>query len=620
MVPLFNIETRSHENPCNRFFGDGFLSAMLLCYLLQLFLTCCLALPAHAENLASQAVNRQSREQPQFQFAGYKTIDENGLYSDVSPVDMASGPQITHVLPSGGRYSARGPEILLDRLQDDPKVVSWIISIAMLAIGISGMAFLWNMQMRRLVRERTEKLQAEIAQREAAELEIKQLAFYDPLTGLPNRLLLQDRLEQIMTLNMRSKQTAALLLLDLDNFKGPNDTFGRNIGDLLLKEVASRIGNCMRKHDTIARLGGDEFIIILDKLSANLTEAATQAETISEKILSIFAQPFQLADYSYRTTASIGVTLFKDNWDSLDELLKRADLAMYQAKDAGRNSIRFFDPHMQAVVSARVTLETNLRLGLQRKEFVLNYQPQMDVNGNIIGTEALIRWRHPQLGVIAPAEFIPLAEETGLILPLGQWVLETACLQLVAWAAQPHTASLTIAVNVSARQFRQPDFVDLVLTTLATTGARAHNLKLELTESLLLDDVEDVISKMTRLKARGVCFSLDDFGTGYSSLAYLKRLPLDQLKIDQSFVRDILTDANDAIIVRTIIALGNNLNLSVIAEGVETRAQQKFLADHGCHTYQGYLFSKPLPITKFEALLVRSTLAPKSRKLSRVSA
>jgi EAL domain-containing protein (putative c-di-GMP-specific phosphodiesterase class I) len=299
----------------------------------------------------------------------------------------------------------------------------------------------------------------------------------------------------------------------------------------------------------------------------------------------------------------MGVTLFVGHQSSIDDLMKYADLAMYEAKKAGRNTLRFFDPEMQATISARAALEKDLREGLSARQFMLYYQPQVGAAGNITGTEALIRWQHPQRGVVSPATFIPLAEETGLILPLGAWVLETACQQLVAWATNPACAHLSIAVNVSARQFRQPDFVEQVLAVIDRCGANPHQLKLELTESLLLDDVEEMIAKMSALKTRGIGFSLDDFGTGYSSLSYLKRLPLDQLKIDQSFVRDLLTDPNDVAIAHTIVALAQSLGLSVIAEGVETEAQQDCLAVQGCLAYQGYLFSRPLPVSDFERLL-----------------
>ena len=437
---------------------------------------------------------------------------------------------------------------------------------------------------------------ADITLRKAAEDEIKHLAFYDPLTRLPNRRLLLDRLHQALATSARSTHGGALLFIDLDNFKTLNDTLGHDKGDILLQQVAQRLATCVREGDTVARLGGDEFVVMLEDLSDNPLEAATQTETVGEKILATLNQTYRLAGHEHHSTPSIGVTLFSAHQSSVEELLKRADLAMYQAKAAGRNALRFFDPEMQAVVSARASLEADLRQGMAKGQFLLYYQAQVVGEGRLTGAEALLRWQHPSRGLVSPAEFIPLAEESGLILPLGHWVLETACAQLVAWADQPETARLKLAVNVSARQFRHPDFVDQVLAILDSSGADPQRLKLELTESLLLDDIEDIIDKMTTLKAQGVGFSLDDFGTGYSSLSYLKRLPLDQLKIDQSFVRDVFTDINDAAIAQAIIALSQTMGLSVIAEGVETEEQRDFLSRLGCQAYQGYLFGRPGPV------------------------
>jgi diguanylate cyclase (GGDEF)-like protein/PAS domain S-box-containing protein len=444
-------------------------------------------------------------------------------------------------------------------------------------------------------------IDTDITRRKQAEREILHLAFYDPLTLLPNRRLLLDRLEHALAACGRSGQNGALLFIDLDNFKSLNDTLGHDKGDLLLKEVARRLESSSRKSNTVARLGGDEFVVMLEDLHGKPDEAAAQAELVGEKILAMFNQPFQLGDHEHHATPSIGVTLFDCRTDNVDDLLKRADLAMYQAKASGRNTIRFFDPDMQTVVTARVALETDLRQGLQQQEFTLNYQRQADSDGRTIGAEALVRWNHPGRGPVSPALFIPLAEETGMILRLGHWVLETACTQLALWAGRSETSRLTVAVNVSARQFRSPHFIDQVTAILDRTGANPQYLKLELTESLLLENVENTITKMTALKAKGVSFALDDFGTGYSSLSYLKRLPLDQLKIDQSFVRDVLTNADDAAIARTIVALGKTLGLQVMAEGVETMAQRDFLAEHGCHAYQGYLFSRPMPAEQFMA-------------------
>jgi diguanylate cyclase (GGDEF)-like protein/PAS domain S-box-containing protein len=443
---------------------------------------------------------------------------------------------------------------------------------------------------------------SDISRRIEDENKIHDLAFYDPLTHLPNRRLLMDRLQHALAASSRSARKRALLFVDLDNFKMLNDTHGHDIGDLLLQEVAKRLTACVSKADTVARWGGDEFVVMLDDLSENSAEAAAQSKIIGEKILSAVKRPCMLAGHECRSSPSIGITLFADQRENVGELLKQADIAMYQAKAAGRNTLRFFEPALQAAVKARASLEEDLRQGISEEQFHLHYQPQID-RGNVVGAEALIRWQHPKRGIVPPSEFIPLAEETGIILSLGNWVLETACRQISAWAKHPDTAHISVAVNVSARQFHQSNFVEQVLTALDRTGANPKNLKLELTESMLVDNVEDIITKMTSLRSRGLSFSLDDFGTGYSSLSYLKRLPLDQLKIDQAFVRDVLTDANDGAIARTIIALGQTMGLSVIAEGVETEEQRDCLARMGCHAYQGFLYSEPLPQKQFEMLL-----------------
>ncbi len=429
------------------------------------------------------------------------------------------------------------------------------------------------------------------------------LAYSDQLTKLPNRRLLIDRLLHALASSARSKHHGALFLIDLDDFKYLNDSRGHDVGDRLLQQVAERLSRCVREADTVARFGGDEFVVMLEELSNNVLEATNQIRTAGEHILAVLNEPYLLEDCLHHSTPSIGVTLFGEADNSVDQLLKQADLAMYQAKGSGRNTLRFFDPEMQKVVSLRVSMESDLRAGLKNQQFILHYQPQMNHLNQVIGAEALVRWMHPQRGMVPPVEFIPLAEETELILPLGSWVLTSACHQLSAWAKHPETAQLGMAVNVSARQFRQESFITQVMAALDISGADPVKLKLEITESLLLEDVQAVISKMTVLKARGVCFSLDDFGTGYSSLTYLKRLPLDQLKIDQSFVRDVLIDQNDAAIARTIVALAHSLELGVIAEGVETEAQLLFLASIGCHAYQGFLYSKPLPIEEFMAFL-----------------
>jgi len=450
----------------------------------------------------------------------------------------------------------------------------------------------------------------DITQRKAAEEQIEQLAFYDPLTRLPNRRLLLDRLHQAVAAGARNRRQGALLFIDLDNFKTLNDTLGHDIGDLLLQQVALRLLDAVRARDTVARLGGDEFVVLLEDLGAQPQEAAAQVQVLGARILGALTQPYTLAGHRCHSTPSLGATLISEDSPSVDELLKRADLAMYQAKAAGRNTLRFFDPDMQAALEARTALEAELREGLREGQFRLHYQAQVDSAGNLTGAEALLRWQHPLRGPVSPAEFIPLAEETGLILPLGRWVLETACAQLAAWAQQPQTAGLTLAINVSAREFRHAGFVDQVSQVLERTGTDPHRLKLELTESLLLDDIAGTIAKMTALKALGVGFSLDDFGTGYSSLSYLKRLPLDQLKIDQSFVRDVLTDPNDAAIARTIVALAQSLGLAVIAEGVETEGQRDFLLRNGCHAFQGYLFGRPGPVEALRGYTPESGQGP----------
>ncbi len=439
----------------------------------------------------------------------------------------------------------------------------------------------------------------------AAADEIENLAFYDHLTGLPNRRLLVDRLKQALASSARSGREGALLFIDLDNFKTLNDTLGHDIGDLLLQQVAQRLESCVREGDTVARLGGDEFVVMLEDLSGQSVEAAAQTEAIGEKILAALNQPYQLASVAYHNSPSIGAVLFTDHQQSLDELLKQADIAMYQAKKAGRNTLRFFDSQMQDTVNARAVLEGQLRKALEDRQFHLYYQIQVGSSRRPAGAEALIRWLHPERGLVSPAQFIPLAEETGLILPIGQWVLETACAQIKAWQQDVLTRDLVLAVNVSAKQFHQAEFVAKVQDAVQRHAINPMRLTLELTESLLLDNIEDIIATMNALKEIGVRFSLDDFGTGYSSLQYLKRLPLDQLKIDQSFVRNLASDNSDKAIVRTIIAMAHSLNLKVIAEGVETEEQRQILLNKGCTHYQGYLFGKPVPIELFEKQIKR---------------
>lgn len=437
---------------------------------------------------------------------------------------------------------------------------------------------------------------------EAAE-KIKQLAFYDSLTDLPNRRLLTDRLHQAFSSSARSGRDGALLFIDLDNFKDINDTLGHDIGDLLLQQTAQRLVSCMRESDTVARMGGDEFVVMLEELSTKEIESATQAKTVAEKILAALNQSYRLASHECHCTASIGAAIFSDHHQSREELLKRADIAMYQAKKSGRNTMRFFNPKMQDIINARTELESELRKALEKRQFQLYYQIQVDNAQHALGAEALIRWLHPQRGLVSPLQFIPLAEETGLILPIGQWVLETACAQIKLWEQDALTRDLVLAVNVSAEQFRQSNFVAQVKVAVQRHAINPNLLKLELTESMLVDNIEGTISNMNKLKEIGIQFSLDDFGTGYSSLQYLKRLPLDQLKVDQSFVRDIATDSSDNAIVRTIIAMAHSLDIDVIAEGVEMQEQRQLLLDSGCTHFQGYLFGKPVPIGQFEELL-----------------
>ncbi|NMM09585.1 MAG: EAL domain-containing protein [Polaromonas sp.] len=443
----------------------------------------------------------------------------------------------------------------------------------------------------------------DVTERKAAEDEIEYLAFYDALTQLPNRQLLMDRLQRALSQGVEHTKIGALMFIDLDHFKVLNDTLGHSKGDLLLQKVASRLSACVRASDTVARLGGDEFVVMLEDLGENSEAVTARTKVIGEQILAALIEPYDLAGHQHHSTCSIGITLFSSHQQSIGDLLKQADLAMYQAKAAGRNAVCFFDPEMQAAVTANAALNSELRQGLRDHEFLLHYQPQVGRYGRMIGVEALVRWQHPQRQLIFPDAFISQAEESGLILPLGQWVLETACAQLATWAKRPETENLSIAVNVSVRQFRHPEFVDLVMTAINQAGIDAQRLKLELTETLLATDIDVTIAKMGMLKNAGVTLSIDDFGMGYSALSYLKHLPLDQLKIDRSFVKDVLTDPNDAAIARTIIGLAQSLGLAVMAEGVETEAQREFLNRHGCECYQGYLFCKALPIDELEVFM-----------------
>ncbi len=453
------------------------------------------------------------------------------------------------------------------------------------------------------VRTRLQRASGERRKLEQLAQQARRLTYFDALTGLPNRTLLKERLQQALTVSSRSGCCGALLFIDLDHFKNLNDTLGHDQGDRLLLQVAQRLLRSGRETNTVAHLGGDKFAVLLEDLSMNLQEASAQAGFVGEKIRILLSDPYRLDERSYVSTPSIGITLFDHGKGACETLLQQAELAMYQSKSAGRNALSFFDSKLQALVSARVAMEEDLRQALQEDQFVLHYQPQVS-HDVVIGAEALVRWQHPQRGMVSPAEFIPVAEESGLILPLGLWVLETACRQLAAWASRPEMAPLTIAVNVSAHQFHQSDFVDQVLAVLVRTGANPQRLKLELTESMLVTNIEDVIAKMSALKATGISFSLDDFGTGYSSLAYLTRLPLAQLKIDRSFVMNIEGSDNAAVICAAIVSLAHSLKLKVVAEGVETEAQLYFLNTvHRCDVIQGYLHSRPLPLGDFEAFV-----------------
>lgn len=453
----------------------------------------------------------------------------------------------------------------------------------------------------------------DITERKNSEEQIKNLAYFDPLTRLPNRRLLSDRLQQAMASSKRNGLPCALVLIDLDNFKSLNDSMGHELGDQLLVEAARRLTQCLREGDTVARLGGDEFIVLLKNLHEG-TRALDDIKHVAEKILSVLREPYRLkpkhayldeCSHTHFCSASMGVALFSGVELDEDELIKRADTAMYQAKHVGRDTWRFFDPAMQDAVMARAAIDSAMREAIEAQRFVLYFQAQVDLHKGVTGAEVLLRWNDPQHGLIPPARFIPAAEENGLIEPLGRWVLLEACRQLARWAEHPATADLSLAVNVSARQFRHENFVEEVAEALACSGAQAARLKLELTESLLLEDSDAVIAKMAALKQMGVTFSLDDFGTGYSSLAYLKRLPLAQLKIDQSFVRDILTDPNDAVIAQTVIALARSFGLEVIAEGVESQAQRDVLASAGCFAFQGWYYCRPMPVAEFEAWLAQ---------------
>ena len=438
-------------------------------------------------------------------------------------------------------------------------------------------------------------ISTDITAHKQAEEAIHQLAYFDPLTKLPNRRLLLEHMQAALASSERRNDCGALLFVDVDNFKDLNDTLGHHVGDILLQQMAQRLGGCTRSQDTVARQGGDEFVVMLQSLGTHMDESALQARQVAEKIVQRLSEPYQLEGKEFKSSVSLGVAMFSGKVMGQDDLLKQADLAMYRAKADGRNRVSFFDPQMQAQVKERTALEADLRVGIAQSQFVLHYQPQFRFDGIQIGVEALVRWNHPQRGLVAPSVFIPVAESSGLILPLGQWILLQACQQAVTWSVDPAKAQWVVSINVSARQFRQPGFVQQVREALESAGAQAHHIELELTESQLVDDVGGVVEKMTALKELGVRISLDDFGTGYSSLSMLKNLPLDQLKIDQSFVRDLRVDAQDRSIVRAILTLGESLGLRVIAEGVETEVQRGILLELGCSYFQGYLLGRPAP-------------------------
>lgn len=465
----------------------------------------------------------------------------------------------------------------------------------------------FNINDRKCQEDELQRINRKLAEQNALLAEMNQqlqsLSTSDPLTRLPNRRLLLERLQKALAARMRTGQAGALLFIDIDNFKTLNDTLGHDVGDLLLQQVARRLESCVRETDTIARIGGDEFVVMLEDLSKVPLEAAAQTEAVGEKIRETLSLPYHLASYEYLSSPSIGATLFNDDSQTVEDLLKQTDIAMYQAKRAGRNTLRFFDPRMQHAIEVRMALEAELRRAIDGQQFRLFYQVKVGASGQPIGAEGLIRWIHPERGLLLPSEFIPLAEETGLIRPIGQWVIETACAQLEAWQENAAACRLVLSVNVSAKQFQQADFASQLISTLQRHGVDPALLKLELTEGILMDNVEDVIASMKALGAIGVRFSLDDFGTGYSSLQYLKQLPLDQLKIDRSFVRDLAEDVSDKAIVHTIIAMARSLELDVIAEGVETEAQRAALQERGCVNFQGFLFGEALPIDQFESLL-----------------
>lgn len=445
----------------------------------------------------------------------------------------------------------------------------------------------------------------DITEHKEVEGRIHQLAYFDPLTNLPNRRLFMDRLTHALAASKRTGEFAALMILDLDNFKTLNDTQGHDVGDRLLIEAAVRIKNGVHPDGSVGRLGGDEYVVLIENLGMDEAKAVTQAELLADQLLKALREPSAISaqGHTYSSTTSIGVTLFRGDVNPVDVLFKQADLALYRAKDAGRNTIRFFDPLMQAAIDERVVMESALRQGVERGELRLFLQPQVDPQGALRGAEALLRWIRPGLEPLTSSQFIPVAEETGLILPIGHWLLERACTQIKAWESSAESRGLQLTLNVSQRQFYQLNFVDQVRAALSAAGVEPTRLRLELTESLVLYHLEEIIERMQALKALGVSFSLGDFGTGFSSLSYLKRLPFDQIKIDQSFVQGIPHDPKDTAIVRAILTLTQSLGLQAVADGVETPAQRDFLFENGCTAFQGNLFGEPIPAEQWWSLL-----------------
>ncbi|ARS48535.1 EAL domain-containing protein [Ectopseudomonas hydrolytica] len=446
----------------------------------------------------------------------------------------------------------------------------------------------------------------DISELKQAQAQVQHLAYHDALTNLPNRAMLINRLTQQIALLKRHDMRSALLFIDLDHFKHINDSLGHPVGDAVLRLVTARLEATVRLEDTVARLGGDEFVVLLCGLQGKRSEVTRQVRQVAEKLRHLLAEPMLLDGHHLQVTPSIGIALIPDHGETPADLLKRADIALYRAKDSGRNAIQLFRSTMQDAVSARLRLENDLRLALARGEFELHFQPQVDArDGQVVGAEALLRWQHPQHGPQSPAQFIQVLEESGLIIEVGGWVLTEACHLCARLLADEliDAERFSLCVNISPRQFRQHDFVERVAGCLRTSQLPHAMLKLEITEGIVIQNIDDTVGKMLRLKKHGVSFAMDDFGTGYSSLTYLKRLPVDMLKIDQSFVRDATSDPNDAGIIRAIVAMARSLGLGLIAEGVEQQEQLDFLQAQDCHLYQGYLFSKPVPEDAFRALL-----------------